>query len=61
MEDFNIEQLNKFNISVSESMKIIENLQDDQKAKLAKSALLEALRRMSEYFVEKFKPVTSEE
>jgi hypothetical protein len=51
----NVEQLNKFNISIGESMKMIEGL-EDEKTNMAKGHLLDALRRMSEYFVESNRP-----
>ena len=41
-------------------MEIIKDLQEYQKAQLAKGHLLEALRRMSEYFVEKYKPIAKD-
>jgi len=60
MEDkFNIEQLNKFNISIGESIKMLDGL-TDEKVNMAKGHLLDSLRRMSEYFVESNRPVKEE-
>lgn len=56
---FNVEQLNKFNISIGESINMLEGL-DDEKVNMAKGHLLDSLRRMSEYFVESNRPIKEE-
>ena len=59
MAKFDIEQLNNFNISIGPSIKILNDLEGD-KVNLAKGHLLDALRRMSEFFVESNKPETED-
>lgn len=56
---FDIEMLNKFNISIGNSLSMLNDF-EGEKINLTRNHLLDALRRMSEYFVESNKPEVKE-